>query len=333
MDKNAVSDLFRKFESLTIVVIGDVMIDSYLWGKVDRISPEAPVPVVSSTRKENRLGGAANVALNLKSLGAKAVMCSVIGSDGNSSLFRNLMKDENLADNLIVEDRERITTIKTRIISGSQQLLRVDEENVQYLSKDTEKLFAEKLMAYLSHNKVDAILFQDYDKGVITPTLIEQITETANVKGIPTLVDPKRRNFEAYRHVSLFKPNFKEFLEGLKTDFDRHNMNQLHAASRAYLEQSQNRFLLLTLSDLGIFITDGQKHRLIPAHKRDITDVSGAGDTVISVAALCMASHCNPAETAAMANLAGGLVCEKIGVVPVERERLMQEALYIDLIW
>lgn len=333
MDKNAVSDLFKKFESLTILVIGDVMIDSYLWGKVDRISPEAPVPVVSSTRKENRLGGAANVALNLKSLGAKAIMCSVIGSDGNSALFRDLLKTENLTDDLIVEDPGRITTIKTRIISGSQQLLRVDEEHVHYLSKDTERLLAGKILTYLSLNKIDAILFQDYDKGVITPSLIEQITETANIKGIPTLVDPKRRNFSTYRHVSLFKPNFKEFREGLKTDIDRHNMDQLLATSHAYLEQSHNRLLMLTLSDLGIFITDGQKHRLIPAHKRDITDVSGAGDTVISVAALCMASHCNPAETAAMANLAGGLVCEKIGVVPVERQRLMQEAMDIDVNW
>ena len=333
VNKESVSALFRKFSTMRIMVIGDVMVDAYLWGKVDRISPEAPVPVVTCTKKETRLGGAANVALNLLSLGAEPVMCSVTGSDETGKLLRKLMEQEGMGEGLMLTDPGRVTTTKTRIISGSQQLLRVDDENTAPLDPVIEKTFIEKITGYLEKTKVDAIIFQDYDKGAITPALIHAVTGLAGRRNIPTLVDPKRRNFASYRSVSLFKPNFKEFAEGMKMEIRRNDTALLAEAGRQYLAASDNRLLLLTLSDLGVFITDGQKYASIPAHKRDIADVSGAGDTVISIAALCLAAGCDPAQTAALANLAGGLVCEKVGVVPVEREIFLKEASGIETSW
>ena len=316
-----------------IMVIGDVMVDSYLWGKVERISPEAPVPVVTCTKRENRMGGAANVALNLSSLGAKVVMCAVTGSDEKALLLRQLMEQEGMPDGLLLSDTGRVTTTKTRVISGSQQLIRVDEEDVHFLDATMENVFIEKIITYLDRAKVDAIIFQDYDKGVITPRLIGEVVKKANQLHISTLVDPKRRNFAHYRSVSLFKPNFKEFLEGQKLEISRNSLAEIAEAGKSYLAKSGNKLLLLTLSDEGIFVTDGTKQSVIPAHKRDIADVSGAGDTVISVAALCLAAGCDPALTAALANLAGGLVCEKLGVVPIDREIFLQESYGIETSW
>jgi D-glycero-beta-D-manno-heptose-7-phosphate kinase len=331
MDKKNVHDLFNKFQSLNIMVIGDVMLDSYLWGKVERISPEAPVPVVSCHKKENRLGGAANVALNLKSLGAKAIMASAIGDDSIGDIILKLMKKDRLPDKLIIKDKTRKTTSKTRVISGSQQLIRIDEEICDYLDKDVEKEITERIANCLENDNIHAIIFQDYDKGVITPALIRNIVRQAQKLHIPTLVDPKKRNFGSYEGVNLFKPNFKEFAEGLKAELDAKDVRMLMPVSKKFLEKTSNHLLLLTLSDKGVFIADNKKYSHIPAHIRDIADVSGAGDTVISVAALCLAAGCNPSEIAAFANLAGGLVCEKVGVVPIEKQSFMDECFSLTI--
>jgi rfaE bifunctional protein kinase chain/domain len=331
VDKKLVVNLFKKFESLNIMVIGDVMLDSYMWGKVERISPEAPVPIVSCHKKENRLGGAANVALNLKSLGAKPLMCSTIGADSQGGTILELMQKDLLSADMIIKDKTRKTTCKTRVISGSQQLLRIDEESNHFLSKVVEKKLTENILNSLDHGKIHAIIFQDYDKGVITPTLIENVVKKAQSLNIPTLADPKKRNFASYTGVSLFKPNFKEFTEGLKTDIDAGDANSLVTRAKKFLVKTSNKLLLLTLSDKGLFISDGKKFSLIPAHSRDIADVSGAGDTVISIAALCIAAGCNPAEIAALSNLAGGLVCEKVGVVPIAKKHFMEECLSLEI--
>jgi rfaE bifunctional protein kinase chain/domain len=331
VNKKIVTDLFDKFESLNIMIIGDVMVDSYLWGKVERISPEAPVPVVSCHKKENRLGGAANVALNLKSLGAKPFLCSAIGSDSAGDNFQELMLKDQLSSALIITDKGRKTTSKTRVISGSQQLLRVDEESNHYLESSVEIELIAKISHSLENDKIHAVIFQDYDKGVITPFLIENVVKKAKDLGIPTLVDPKKRNFGNYHGVSLFKPNFKEFAEGLKTDLHSEDISALFSFAGEFLKKTSTDLLLLTLSDKGVFISDTEKFCHIPAHIRDIADVSGAGDTVISVAALCLASGCNPAEVAALSNLAGGLVCEKVGVVPIEKKHFLEECLGLEI--
>lgn len=320
----SLSTLFSSFENYKVLIIGDVMIDSYLWGKVDRISPEAPVPIISMTNQENRLGGAANVALNIQALGATPILCAIVGNDANAATFKNLLKDSHITDEGIVTDPSRMTTIKTRVISGRQHLLRVDRESDKPISKEVETTFVSHIISLLDKYKVDALIFEDYDKGAITPHLIKQVVDAANSRNIPSLVDPKKRNFLDYNGVTLFKPNFKELTEGLKLEVSKTQPDQLFDAAKL-LHQKGIKYVLITLSEHGVFISNGSSFKQIPAEIRDISDVSGAGDTVISVASLCMASKLDHTLTAQIANIAGGLVCEKVGVVPVDKPHLMKE--------
>ena len=320
------TDLFEKFNSLNVLIIGDVMMDSYIWGKVDRISPEAPVPVVRITKKENRLGGAANVALNVQSLGANPIICAVIGDDAEGDEFLGLLKMQNLSDLGILRIKGRATTVKTRIIAHNQQIVRVDAETDRNISASNTLLVLEKIRQIIAEKKIDAIIFEDYDKGLITGELISNTVSMANQKGIITVVDPKKRNFHEYRGVNLFKPNLKELKEGLKTDIDPANMDQVGMAVNKLKKQLDAKALMLTLSERGVYISSEKGQRLIPAHKRDIADVSGAGDTVIATAALCLAAGLDEFQTAEIANLAGGLVCEHVGVVPIDKARLLEES-------
>jgi len=308
------------------MVIGDVMIDTYLWGKVERISPEAPVPVVQCSRRENRLGGAANVALNIQSLGAKPILCAVIGDDSQSSVFYDLLKESNLLSDGIVQTPDRPTCTKTRIISQSQHMLRVDLEVDDPIEGELEGEFAQHLLQIIEAHEPHAIVFEDYDKGTITPAIIKLVVEKANEMGIPTLVDPKKRNFLAYENVSLFKPNFKELKEGLRMEIERGNLDQLFDASLKLTDLGIKN-VFVTLSELGVFISNGKKYSGFPAAVRDIADVSGAGDTVISVASVCMAAKAEMNDMSIIANLAGGLVCERVGVVPINKQLLLAESI------
>lgn len=320
------NNIFEKFNSLNVLIIGDVMIDSYIWGKVDRISPEAPVPIVRVTKKEDRLGGAANVALNIQSLGAKPIICAVIGDDFDGENFISLLKKQGLSDEGVIKIKDRPTTVKTRIIAHNQQIVRVDAETEDNLiDSDTISVF-ERIKQIVSGHKIDAIIFEDYDKGLITEKLILQTVELAQSQGIITVVDPKKRNFEAYKGVNLFKPNLKELKEGLKIDLDPKNIQQVEEAVESLKRLLGAKSVMLTLSENGVYINSENGNGHIKAHKRDIADVSGAGDTVIATAALCLAAGLNELKTAAIANLAGGLVCEHVGVVPIDKERLMREA-------
>lgn len=331
MTAQSVRELFDSFSKMRIMVIGDVMIDSYLWGKVNRISPEAPVPVVACTNRENRLGGAANVALNIRSMGASAVLCSVVGSDAAGKTFMDLLKKEKMETAGILFDKDRKTTLKTRVISQNQQLLRVDDEDIFYLKPYTESALLENIRGILSRLRIDAVIFQDYDKGVITPKIIEESLKIFQPLHIPLLADPKKRNFNLYHDLTIFKPNFREFCEGLKVDLDKQDLEEIARVSGEFLSRSGHRNLLLTLSENGVFICDGKGYHSTPAHVRDIADVSGAGDTVVSVAALCMAAGVSSPFMAKLVNLAGGLVCEKVGVVPVDKEQLLQESMNLDM--
>ena len=307
------------------------MVDSYLWGKVERISPEAPVPIVIGTKEENRMGGAANVALNIQSLGATPILCSVIGKDDRSKTFFELLKELGITDKGILQDPDRITTVKTRVISQHQHLLRIDREIDSPLSPEVEKKFINHIRDILTENHISAIIFQDYDKGSITPKVIEEIVGDANKRNIPTLVDPKKRNFNAYNNVTLFKPNFKELVEGLKVEASKTNPQSLHEAATQLHNKKGIKLVMITLSEAGVYISNEKEFRIIPAHIRDIADVSGAGDTVISVVSLCLASGLDPFTTAAIANTAGGLVCEKVGAVPIEKELLKQEVMTLKI--
>lgn len=324
-----IQEVFKSFNQLKILIIGDVMIDSYLWGKVDRISPEAPVPIVAVNKKENRLGGAANVAINIQALGATPILCSVIGNDDNAKLFLKLLKEQNLSEHGIIHSEHRVTTVKTRVIGHNHQMLRVDEEIDTNVNENETTLLANRIKALLDEERIDAIIFEDYDKGVITQTLIESITTAANGKNIPTTVDPKKRNFLHYKNITLFKPNLKELKEGLKIDFDPNDLIALEEAVQRLKTQQNMGMAMVTLSELGVYIQTENSKALIPAHIRNIADVSGAGDTVISVATLCLALGLEPEQIATLANLAGGLVCEKTGVVPIDKQQLLEEAIKI----
>jgi rfaE bifunctional protein kinase chain/domain len=327
-----IHSIFKSFNKLNVLIIGDVMIDAYMWGNVHRISPEAPVPIVSVTKKENRLGGAANVALNIQAMGATPILCSVIGNDEGSKTFAELLKKQKLSAKGILKSKKRITTIKTRIIGANHQMLRVDEEIENNLAPDETQLLINKIKELITAQKTDVIIFEDYDKGCITPELIKAVVDVAKQKKIPVVVDPKKKNFMHYKGVSLFKPNLKELREGLKLDHSPEGLKELQKVAAQFTKQQQIDTLLITLSEKGIFTYSTKNQSLIPAHVRNISDVSGAGDTVISVAALCLALNLAPDLTATLSNLAGGLVCEKVGVVSIDKDQLLEEALLLNIL-
>jgi rfaE bifunctional protein kinase chain/domain len=327
--KKGLDKILNGFKNYTVIIVGDVMVDSYLWGNVTRISPEAPVPIVSCTKRENRLGGAANVAENIKSLGALPVICSVIGKDEKGQLFKDILSSRGLTGEGLIEADDRPTTVKTRIISNNQQLLRVDQEIEDYLSGRLGQLLIEKIISVAENRKVDAIIMQDYDKGVITPDLIENIIGFASKRNIPTFVDPKKRNFHAYKNATLFKPNLKELVNGLNMNISKGDFDAIFKAATVLHRQNAFKLVLITLSEMGILISDGSSYHVVPAEIRDIADVSGAGDTVIAMAALGYLAGLEPRQLAALANLAGGIVCEKAGVVPIDIESLKRDSAHI----
>lgn len=330
INKEEAQSIFDNFNHQKALIIGDVMIDAYIWGKVERISPEAPVPIVAVTRRENLFGGAANVAINVKSLGATAILCSVIGEDDQGDLFLSLMEKENLSTAGIYRSAKRITTTKYRIIGNNAQMLRVDEEiTADIPDEETNALFS-KIRHIIDTDEIDVIIFQDYNKGVITEKLIGMVISLAKEHSIPVTVDPKKKNFEAYLGVTLFKPNLKEIKEGLRQNLDVKDIKQLEAAAKVLHKNQEVENVMITLSEAGIFMSSHTGNNtyetfVLPAHLRSITDVSGAGDTVISVASLCLAQKLPHRFTVAISNLAGGLVCEYVGVVPINKQRLLKE--------
>ncbi|MBA3679959.1 MAG: D-glycero-beta-D-manno-heptose-7-phosphate kinase [Bacteroidetes bacterium] len=330
--KDYIREVFKSFNDLNVLIIGDVMIDSYLWGKVNRISPEAPVPIVAVTKKERRLGGAANVALNVQALGANPILCSVIGVDYEGQAFLDLLKTQKLSQKGILKIRDRVTTVKTRVIGNNAQLLRVDEEVEDEIApSETQQLLT--LISYIiTHDKIDVIIFEDYNKGLITSKLVSKVVELAKSKNIPTCVDPKKKNFNTYKGVSLFKPNLKELREGIKMDVSGDNINELQRAVSSFRVKQKAETVLVTLAEKGVITNSRKIKEHITAHVRSIADVSGAGDTVISVASLCRALDCNDIFTAALANLSGGIVCEQIGVVPIDKSQLFEEALKLNFV-
>ena len=329
MPKDKIKALFDSFNEKRILIIGDVMLDLYLNGKVERISPEAPVPIVAVGNRFRRLGGAANVAQNIKALGAEPVLCSIIGEDSKSHDFFDLLKEHQMPTNGIIKSKERRTTTKYRIIGNNSQMLRVDDEDTFNLTNKEYDAICEKIDSILYRERIDGIILQDYNKGVLTEQLIRHVIEIANEKGIPVGVDPKKNNFLAYEHCTLFKPNLKELKEGINVEFPTDTIEGILIGVNALQDKLQCRLVMNTLSERGVIIqevSDNKKeYHHIPAHLRKIADVSGAGDTVLGVAMLCLVSGQDAYHIAAISNLAGGLVCEEIGAVPINKERLLKE--------
>jgi len=319
-------NIVSSFAGKRIVVIGDVMIDAYIWGDVHRQSPEAPVPVVEVSRREARLGGAGNVALNIASLGALPIIATVSGASGRQEEFKKLMAEARLTDEAIIYSAERQTTIKTRVIAEGEHQLRVDEEQTDdILSKDEEALI--RKVRDLIEQGVDAIIFEDYNKGVLTAGLIQKVIDMANEANVITTVDPKLKNFLAYNGCTLFKPNLKELKEGLSIEITEPSKEVLDAAVDQLRTAMPHVSTLITLSEYGVYFSAGDASGAMPAHERNIVDVSGAGDTVIATATLCLAAGLELDRVANYSNLAGGLVCEHVGVVPIDKEALQKEIM------
>ncbi len=317
--------ILSSFNGITVLVLGDVMIDRYLYGGSSRMSPEAPVPVVNIENKEERLGGAANVALNIKAMGANPILCSVVGKDeGAESLF-DLLENHDIPRSAILQSDLRKTTVKTRIFVKSRQVARFDEEDQHYLDKEEEHHLLQKIRSILDSQKIEAILFQDYNKGVLSLEIIRQLLNESKKRKIPTAVDPKYTNFFEYKGVSLFKPNLREVKENLHQTKLNATLTDLQSASEKMRNQLNNKITMITLSDKGIFIDAGGAGKIIPTKSRDVADVCGAGDTVISIATLGLATNMDIEDIANLANIAGGQVCEQVGVVPINKHLLEQE--------
>jgi len=319
--------IFEGMNQLHVVVLGDVMLDNYWWGDVERISPEAPVPVVALQKRESRPGGAANVALNCKALGAEVTLATVIGDDSDGLLLHGMLQDAGIADDLVMKSARRTTTTKTRVMARKQQMLRLDAEDSSELGTEDEHPFIDLVLRFLQRRKPDVLIFEDYNKGVLKENIIRRVTAHCRELGIVTTVDPKLRNFLAYEGVTIFKPNLKELREGLNIQLEQVDELSLAAADQKLRQHLKHQVSFITLSEKGVYFNDGTSAAQLPSHLRNIADVSGAGDTVIATAALVYAQSRDAGLMAAVANIAGGLVCEEVGVVPINKEQLLTECL------
>jgi rfaE bifunctional protein kinase chain/domain len=311
------------FRDLHLLIVGDVMIDRYISGDVKRISPEAPVPVVDQKSYENRAGGAANVALNVLNLGAKATLLSVAGEDEAKLILNEVLEKYSGLNLDIYTCPDRKTTVKTRIMAGNQHLLRVDNEDKHDINATQEKEIIDRFSKLLSTDTINGVILQDYNKGLLTPQVIESIINYCVSKDIPTFIDPKEKNFFAYKGCTFFKPNKKEVMQSVGLRMELADIDK-------YLrERLTHKVSLITLGKEGLYIHDGTKGTIYPASPRMISDVCGAGDSVISVVSLCYLKGMDLSSIARVANVAGGQVCELPGVVPVNYQNLKTELLRI----
>lgn len=325
MNKAELQKVFDGMNGLHVVVVGDVMLDNYWWGSVDRISPEAPVPVVVISKRESRLGGAANVALNCKALGAKVTLASIVGDDTDGKKLTNLAAEAGIGTELVMSSSKRPTTTKIRILSRSQQMLRVDDEITDELYLEEEHPFIDMVLRYLQKVKPHAVIFEDYNKGLLKENVIRHITAHCREIGIVTVVDPKKRNFLSYKNVTIFKPNLKEVREGLHLELANVSNKELDEAHQQLNDVLHHDITFITLSEKGVFYNNGQTSAILPSHIRNIADVSGAGDTVVATATLVYTLTKDVQLMAEISNLAGGLVCEEVGVVSINKELLHKE--------
>jgi len=318
------NELKNGFSGKRIAVIGDMMLDGYFWGDVKRISPEAPVPVLEVEDEFFRFGGAANVAFNILTLGGIPVPVGVIGNDTYGNIFSSLIKEKKMEHDGIIIDNERPTTTKTRVIANNQHVVRIDKESKAYINNKIET----KILSYLESvlDKLDGIILQDYNKGILTPSLISNVITLANKKNILITVDPKFDNFFEYKNVTVFKPNKKETetVLGIRIKDDK----DISSAGRNLLHKLNSEYVLLTLGEEGIAVFEkGDKERRMPTKARKVADVSGAGDTVISTLTIGLAAGANIYEACFLANYAAGIVCGEVGIVPIEKDRLFETVL------
>lgn len=323
-DENRLTEIYSQGRGRKIVVIGDLMIDRYLWGNVSRISPEAPVPVINIEDEENRFGGAGNVANNLIGLGATPVVVGVVGDDQWGNIFQSLLEEKKLSSSGLIVDSQRPTTIKTRIIGNNQHIARVDREKLFPINQDIQT----KILDFLSEiiDDVEAIIIQDYNKGVVVASLVHKIIELAIQHGKKVTADPKFDNFWEFKRVSVFKPNKKETEEALAMRIQ--TKEELKTAGNKIIERLEGKAVLITIGKDGmvLFEKDSQP-TFLKARARKVADVSGAGDTVIATLTHALSAGSSIQEAVTLANYAAGLVCEEVGVVPINSEKLVHAIL------
>lgn len=319
ISQDRLNEIKTGFRNKKIAIVGDLMLDGYYWGDVSRISPEAPVPVIDVDEEFFRFGGAANVAYNLEKLGAIPYPIGVIGKDNDANIFNELIEKENITSDGIIVDPSRPTTTKTRVIGGNQHVVRIDKESKINIDEEIQSKIISNIKNMV--NELDGIILQDYNKGVLTPEVIREIIQLANDNNIIITVDPKFNNFLEYKNTTVFKPNRKEAEDALGMRLDSEE-NVLKAGESLY-NKLNSKYTLITLSEKGIALFDGKERiKNIPTKARKVLDVSGAGDTVISTLTLALAASAEIYEAAYLANYAGGLVCEEVGIVPIEINKL-----------
>ncbi len=321
--------LFIDVSKLKVGVIGDAMLDTYWWGTVDRISPEGPVPVVAVTKKEQRIGGAGNVALNVKALDANVSLISILGKDEEGQKLRSLLEKNNIDTGYVLFSDERVTTNKIRIIGRNQQMMRLDAEHAHDLEPTEEDEFIRQIKKYIEKIKPHVIILQDYNKGILTETVIKKVIDLCIAQNIICTADPKRKNFFSYKNVTLFKPNLKEVKESLHILSEKVSEEMLSKIHQQLKEKLHHTISLITLSDKGMFYDSETGSKIISSHLRNVADVSGAGDTVMAVASLIYAATKDIHLSAEIANIAGGLVCEVVGTAAINKQILLGECKHL----
>ena len=321
---NLNSSLLQNLEGKNVLLIGDVMLDRYLFGDISRISPEAPVPILDLRENESRLGGAANVALNLKALDANPILVSIIGKDQRGQEILDLLPEFGIPNRYLVQSSHRPTTVKSRILASNQQVLRIDDESKEDLNEEESESLIAQIRQIFNNNRIDVIIFQDYNKGVLTEKVIREVSLEALRFDIPVAVDPKFKNFWTYKKCTLFKPNLAEVKKSVPFGVEA-EMESLQKASDYIRTKLGNKILMVTLSEDGVFIDDGVKSAIYPTTPRNISDVCGAGDSVIAISALCLSTQMPAEVIGVLSNLCGGQVCEKVGVVSINKSQLMEE--------
>lgn len=315
MDSKRFHALADQFSQKHILVVGDLMLDSYMWGATSRISPEAPVPIVSVSEVTHSPGGAANVGRNIVSLSAKVTMVGIVGDDNHGEQLLELMTERGMQVHSVAKETQRPTTVKTRVIAQGQQVVRTDQESLEELSDKSLHAINDSIEQYLKD--VDGIILADYNKGLLTEKMIASILYMANANNVPVYVDPKHDHFFAFSGVRLFKPNIAEFTRAM-------NSADPQSGGKVLRKKLHAEHVLVTLGSDGMLLTTAENSVKINTKARAVHDVSGAGDTVIAVYTLADQSGASPEEAATLANLASGRVCEEVGVVPIDMEMLTE---------
>jgi len=318
------NELFHSFSQKKIMVVGDLMLDRYLWGSVSRISPEAPVPVVDIDSQSVRAGGAANVSANVISLGAQSIPVGVIGDDEAGQTLIQIFNEMELPVDGLIVDSSRPTTEKTRVIANDQHVVRTDHEVRTDIYKDIQKKILEHIE---SHFDADGIILEDYNKGLLSPGLIHSIIKLANTNKVPIFVDPKFTNFFEYKNVTLFKPNRKEVADKMGVHLNVET--NLETVGFELMKKLQCESLLITLGEHGLALFESDQSMVqIPTRAKRVHDVSGAGDTVIATLAVAFVSNATMKEAATLANHAAGIVCGEVGIVPISQDKLLDDIIH-----